>query len=159
VTRRVRELGTLKALGWSGKRIITQVMSESLATGVIGAATGIALGFAGAGLVAAIAPKLSATVPESSGTGNSATIAVPLAAHVSPAAVAAAIVLALAGALIAGSIGAWRATRLQPASAFAAFALAGVYGGALLALHRATRTSQLPLGPFILLGTLAAIAL
>ena len=41
---------------------------------------------------------------------------------------------------------------------FIAFALAGVYGGGLLALHRATRTSHLPLGPFILIGTLAAIA-
>jgi putative ABC transport system permease protein len=119
VNRRVRELGTLKALGWSGKRIISQVMSESLATGVIGAAIGIALGFAGASLVAAIAPKLSATVPENSGSRNTTTIAVPLAAHVSPTAVAAAIVLALAGALIAGSIGAWRAARLQPARAFA----------------------------------------
>jgi ABC-type lipoprotein release transport system permease subunit len=39
--------------------------------------------------------------------------------HVSLTAVAAATVLALAGALIAGSIGSWRATRLQPASAFA----------------------------------------
>jgi len=119
VTRRVSELGTLKALGWSGQRIVTQVMSESLATGVIGAVIGVALGCAGAGLVAAIAPKLSATVQESSGSSNTTTIAVPLAAHVSPAAVAAAVVLALAGALIAGSVGAWRATRLQPASAFA----------------------------------------
>jgi hypothetical protein len=42
---------------------------------------------------------------------------------------------------------------------FAAFALAAVYGGVLLALHRATRTSHLPFGPFILLGALAAIAL
>jgi putative ABC transport system permease protein len=119
VTRRVRELGTLKALGWSGRRIITQVMSESLATGVMGAAIGVALGFAGASLVVAAAPKLSATVSQSSGSSNTTTIAVPLAAHVSPVAVAVAIVLALAGALIAGSIGAWRATRLQPASAFA----------------------------------------
>ncbi|HEY6315499.1 MAG TPA: ABC transporter permease [Streptosporangiaceae bacterium] len=119
VTRRVRELGTLKALGWSSKRIITQVMSESLAIGVIGATIGIALGFAGASLVDVIAPKLSATVPESSGASNTTTIAVRLAAHVSLTAVAAATVLALAGALIAGSIGAWRATRLQPASAFA----------------------------------------
>ena len=119
VTRRVRELGTLKALGWSGKRIITQVMSESLAIGVIGAAIGIALGFAGAGLVDVIAPQLSATAAEGSGAGHATTIAVPLAAHVSLTAVAAATVLALAGALIAGSIGAWRATRLQPASAFA----------------------------------------
>jgi ABC-type lipoprotein release transport system permease subunit len=39
--------------------------------------------------------------------------------HVSPTAVGAAIGFALAGALIAGSIGAWRATRLQPTSAFA----------------------------------------
>jgi prepilin signal peptidase PulO-like enzyme (type II secretory pathway) len=36
--------------------------------------------------------------------------------------------------------------------------VAAVYGGALLALHRATRTSRLPLGPFILIGALAAIA-
>ena len=118
VTRRVRELGTLKALGWSGKRIITQVMSESLAIGVIGAATGIALGVAGARLVDLIAPRLSATVPESSGASTT-TIAVRLAAHISLTAVAGATVLALAGALIAGSFGAWRATRLQPASAFA----------------------------------------
>ena len=40
---------------------------------------------------------------------------------------------------------------------FAAFALAAVYGGTMLALHRATRTSHLPLGPFILIGTLAAM--
>jgi putative ABC transport system permease protein len=124
VTRRVRELGTLKALGWSGKRIITQVMSESLATGVTGAAMGIALGFAGAILAAAIAPKLSATVRGSGGSAGTTTSAVPLTAHVSPAAVAAAIVLALGGALIAGSVGAWRATRLQPASALAEVRLA-----------------------------------
>ena len=119
VTRRTPELGTLKALGWSSRRIITQVMTESLATGVIGAAIGVALGFAGASLVAAVAPKLSATVSQSSGSSNTTTIAVPLAARVSPVAVAVAIVLALAGALIAGSIGAWRTTRLQSASAFA----------------------------------------
>jgi ABC-type lipoprotein release transport system permease subunit len=52
------------------------------------------------------------------GAGNT-TIAVRLAAHISPTAVAAAIVLALAGALAAGSIGAWRASRLQPTTAFA----------------------------------------
>lgn len=119
VTRRIRELGTLKALGWSGRRIITQVMSESLAIGVIGAAIGVALGFAGAGLVAATAPELSAAVPEGAGSGNATTITVPLAAHVSPIAVVMAVMLPLAGALIAGSIGAWKATRLKPASALA----------------------------------------
>jgi leader peptidase (prepilin peptidase) / N-methyltransferase len=39
------------------------------------------------------------------------------------------------------------------------FALAAVYGGVLIAGHRADRTSQLALGPFIVLGALAAIAL
>jgi prepilin signal peptidase PulO-like enzyme (type II secretory pathway) len=37
--------------------------------------------------------------------------------------------------------------------------LAAVYGGTLMALRKATRTSHLPLGPFILIGTLAGIAL
>jgi len=49
----------------------------------------------------------------------------------------------------------WRALL---AGALAAFTLAAVYGGVLLATHRASRTSQLPLGPFILLGALAGIA-
>jgi hypothetical protein len=38
-------------------------------------------------------------------------------------------------------------------------ALAAVYGGVLLSTYRGSRRSQLPLGPFILLGALAAIAL
>ena len=42
---------------------------------------------------------------------------------------------------------------------FAGFAMAAVYGGVLMATHRATRTSQLPLGPFILLGALVAVVI
>lgn len=119
VNRRTRELGTLKALGWPAKRIITQIISESAATGLIGAALGIATGFAGSALVDAIAPKLTATDPQQNGSGETTTVAVHLAAHVSPTAVLAAIGLAIAGALIAGATGARRATKLQPADAFA----------------------------------------
>ena len=119
VNRRVRELGTLKALGWPAKRIITQIMSESAATGIIGAVLGIAIGFAGTALVDAVAPELSATVPQQNGTGGTTTVAVHLAAHVSPTAVLVAILLAVTGALIAGATGARRATQLQPADAFA----------------------------------------
>lgn len=54
---------------------------------------------------------------------------------------------------------AWRGWTALIAGGFAGFAMAAVYGGVLLAVHRATRTSQLPLGPFILLGALAAIAI
>jgi leader peptidase (prepilin peptidase) / N-methyltransferase len=42
---------------------------------------------------------------------------------------------------------------------FTGLALAAVYGGALIAAGKAGRSSQLALGPFILIGTLAAIAL
>src|SRR6202034_4459324 len=48
VSRRVREFGTLKALGWRSRRVIGQVMGESIAMGIIGGAVGIGLGFLGA---------------------------------------------------------------------------------------------------------------
>jgi leader peptidase (prepilin peptidase) / N-methyltransferase len=70
--------------------------------------------------------------------------------------------IGLGDAKLAASVGAalgWISWQALFTGTFAAFALAGVYGGTLLALHRATRTSHLPLGPFILIGTLAAIAL
>jgi leader peptidase (prepilin peptidase)/N-methyltransferase len=70
--------------------------------------------------------------------------------------------LGLGDAKLAASVGAvlgWIGWQALLSGTFAAFALAAVYGGVLLALHRASRTSHLPLGPFIVLGTLAAIAL
>ena len=45
VSRRVREFGTLKALGWRSRRIVGQVMGESVVIGVIGGVAGVALGF------------------------------------------------------------------------------------------------------------------
>lgn len=69
--------------------------------------------------------------------------------------------MGLGDAKIAASIGlvlGWTSWQALLAGTFAGFALAAVYGGVLLAVHRATRTSQLPLGPFILLGALVVIA-
>src|SRR4029077_10145704 len=40
VSRRVREFGTLKALGWRSRRVIGQVMGESLTLGIIGGVVG-----------------------------------------------------------------------------------------------------------------------
>jgi leader peptidase (prepilin peptidase)/N-methyltransferase len=62
---------------------------------------------------------------------------------------------------LAASIGlvlGWAGWRVLLAGTLAGFTLAAIYGGVLLATHRASRTSQLPLGPFILLGALAGIA-
>jgi putative ABC transport system permease protein len=130
VSRRVREFGTLKALGWRGRRIIAQVMGESLAMGLLGAATGVGLGFAGAAIINAVASKLYATLIQSTGehimTPNGAlnptsshTVPVPLTATVSAAAILAAVLLAVAGGLLAGSFGSWRIARLRPADAIA----------------------------------------
>jgi ABC-type lipoprotein release transport system permease subunit len=44
VNRRTRELGTLKAIGWSRNRVVGQVAGESVVQGLIGGAAGLALG-------------------------------------------------------------------------------------------------------------------
>jgi putative ABC transport system permease protein len=130
VSRRVAEFGTLKALGWRGRRIVAQVMGESVAVGLLGGAIGVGLGFAGAAIIGAIAPTLSATLTQTSGlrimTPNGPlssdtphTVTIPLSATVSAAAIGIAILLALAGALLAGSFGSWRISRLRPAAALA----------------------------------------
>jgi len=137
VARRAAELGTLKALGWRTRRIIAQVLSESMAMGVVGAAAGTGLGFAGAAIIAAVAPTLSATVPGSSGalspqatvaggpTGelDPATaphvVAVLLSPSITTGVIVLAVLLAMAGGLLAGAFGSWRIARLRPASALA----------------------------------------
>ena len=70
VSRRVREFGTLKALGWKSRRIIGQVMGEAVALGILGGVIGIGLGFAGAELVSRLSPKLSAVVGQTTGSAT-----------------------------------------------------------------------------------------
>jgi putative ABC transport system permease protein len=134
VSRRVREFGTLKALGWRSRRIISQVMGESVVTGVLGAALGTGLGFAGAAIIDAIAPKLSASLTTATGqhfatfTGAGSqtssptvthTVAVPMSASVSGGAIGLAVVLAIAGGVLAGIVASWRIGSLRPADALA----------------------------------------
>ena len=131
VSRRVREFGTLKAMGWRSRRIIRQVMGEALVIGVVGGAAGVGIGYGAAALVEALAPPLTATTTPAGGSGapggrfghaaSSAahTVTVHLTAPVTLGAVALAVVLAIAGGLIAGSLGSWRAVRLRPATALA----------------------------------------
>jgi putative ABC transport system permease protein len=61
VSRRSRELGLLKALGWRSRQVVGQVTAEALAQGTAGALVGVALGIAAAGLISRLAPPLSAT--------------------------------------------------------------------------------------------------
>ena len=135
VARRVREFGTLKALGWRSRRIVGQVIGESLAIGVVGGAAGVALGYGGAALIDKLAPKLSAstgpgaaaaTVSGAAGklaqqvsSAATHTVYVTLTAPVTLGAIVLAVLLAVAGGLLAGMFGGWRAARLRPAAALA----------------------------------------
>jgi putative ABC transport system permease protein len=137
VSRRVREFGILKAIGWRSRRIVAQVLGESAAVGVAGAAAGLGLGFAGAAIIAAVAPTLYATAganrqnqaaqpaaPGSheilvGGTNLIHTVPVPLNPSVSAGVIVLAVVLALAGGLLAGAFASWRIAVLRPADALA----------------------------------------
>jgi len=155
VSRRVREFGTLKALGWRSRRIVGQVLGESVTIGIIGGLGGIVLGLAGAALVSRMAPPLTATTGLATGSATpggarafagggppgggggfgggggggggfrrlaadaTSAVTVHLNAQITLAAVALAVALALAGGLIAGGFGGWRAARLRPADALA----------------------------------------
>jgi putative ABC transport system permease protein len=129
VTKRVRELGTLKALGWSQGLVVRQVTGESLVQGLLGGAVGVLLGVLGAFVITAFGPTLEATVgaaadqgprlfgPFGQGSVEPTATEIALDAPVSPTTVLWAIGLALLGGLVAGAVGSLRASRLRPADA------------------------------------------
>ncbi|GLJ62117.1 membrane protein [Microbacterium barkeri] len=130
VSRRTREFGTLKAIGWTNARVVRQVAGESVVQGLIGGAAGVALGVIGAVIIDLVRPTIStssaaaATGPGAGGgmggpfgamaeTASDIALTAPLDAVV----IIAAVALAVAGGLVAGAIGGWRAARLSPAEA------------------------------------------
>lgn len=138
VSRRTREFGTLKAIGWSNGRVVGQVAGESLVQGLLGGAAGLVLGFAGIAIINLVSPTIStapATGPVTQGPGGADTIVGPggggpmgnlfsqqtteivLQAPVTLWVVLAALGLAVLGGLVAGAFGGWRAARLSPAEA------------------------------------------
>jgi ABC-type antimicrobial peptide transport system permease subunit len=124
VGKRVRELGTLKALGWTQRMVVRQIAGESLATGILGGIFGIGLGVLVAVAVDAFGPSLTASSSTGSDLANlgvstvrTATHSVSLTAPVGITVLAIGFGLALLGGLIAGTAGALRAARLRPADA------------------------------------------
>jgi ABC-type lipoprotein release transport system permease subunit len=138
VSRRVREFGTLKAIGWRTRRVVAQVVGEGMALGLLGGLAGVALGVAAAAAISAVAPALSATVGSTFATGGGGfgpfagggatagrrpggsgaqSVLVHLTAPLQAHTILIALLLAVAGGLVAGGFGAWRAARLRPADA------------------------------------------
>ena len=129
VSKRVREIGSLRAIGWSRGRVVRQIMAETLGIGIVGGVMGIALGAVICLIIGAVGPGLSVTstglavgaskVSGLLGQTTSATVAqtVHLTAPIHPLTIVIAFAGALLGGLIAGAVGGWRAARLSPASA------------------------------------------
>lgn len=122
VGKRVRELGTLKAIGWRQGLVVRQVVGESVAQGAAGGLLGIALGVAAALAVGAFGPTLTATSTAGGSLfgvelARTASREVSLSAPLSPGILALGLGLALLGGALAGAAGAFRAARLRPADA------------------------------------------
>ena len=129
VAKRVREIGSLRAIGWSRGAVVRQVMAETIGIGVVGGVIGVAIGAGVCAVIAAVGPGLSVTstglavgASSLSGlVGQSTTGTVTSIVHLTAPIRATTILIAFAGALvggvIAGVIGGWRAARLAPASA------------------------------------------
>ncbi|MEV4688901.1 ABC transporter permease [Microbacterium sp. LWH3-1.2] len=135
VSRRTREFGTLKAIGWSNGRVVGQVAAESVVQGAVGGVVGLIIGFAGIALINLVSPTIS-TAPSAqsfgpgaeggpmSGAGGafgnamqSAGTDIVLSAPITVWVVVAAVGIAVLGGLVAGVFGGWRAARLSPAEA------------------------------------------
>lgn len=141
VSRRTREIGTLKAIGWSDRRVVGQVAGESVVQAAIGGVIGVAIGLLGVLAINLISPTVSvaaesAAAPSGMGgpggmgggpggmadTATAAASELTLSAPLAPTIILLAFGLALAGGLVAGVFGGWRASRLRPAEALRAVA-------------------------------------
>lgn len=125
VAKRVREIGTLRALGWSRRRVVGQIVAETLGIGVLGGVLGVGLGFLVAAAARAFSPELVATT---TGVGAASSVSslfnqaapaavsttVRLTAPISVTTIGLGIACALVGGLLAGALGGWRAARLAP---------------------------------------------
>jgi MacB-like periplasmic core domain/FtsX-like permease family len=124
VGKRVRELGTLKALGWTQRMVVRQVAGESLAQGVLGGLLGIGIGVLASLLITSFGPSLSARSSVGGGAifgiataARTASDTVSLTAPVGAAILLLGFGLAVVGGLLAGTAGALRAARFRPADA------------------------------------------
>lgn len=105
VVERTKEIGILKAIGWTDSDIMKQVFLESLLQGLVGGIIGVGLGY----LVTFLIPRLGLVSTQN------------LVLAVSPVLVLLGIVLSISGGILAGIFPAWRAAKLEPAEALRRF--------------------------------------
>lgn len=135
VNKRVREIGTLKAIGWGNTRIIRQIISENIVLGIIGAAFGIGLAFGTITMLNHYNISLSATVAsadannlfgmarrafggQESAAVTGTTTTVPLHIAYSYIVLALGSAVAIIGSIVAGALAAIKASKMKPQEAF-----------------------------------------
>ncbi len=101
VLERTRELGVLRAVGWSRGRILSMVLKESLLLGALGGLTGILIGYILTQGLAAVP-----SIGEMIGSGS-----------FSPGLILQAMAIAIILGALGGLYPAWRATKMQPVEA------------------------------------------
>lgn len=106
VNERIKEIGTMKAIGAKAKFILSLFLSEALLIGLIGSTMGVLMGIIGAYIMTDFAPRTP---------GLGAT------AHITPIFASGDLVnvwvLTLVSSLAAGLFPAWKASRLSPLEA------------------------------------------
>jgi putative ABC transport system permease protein len=133
VAKRVREIGTLRALGWSRWLVTRQVAGEALVQGVVGGVIGVVIGIGATAVINSFDLSLSASSSTASTTAGQAgfgpaaasaaqTVAkttnqVALHAPLAGSIILIGFALAVLGGLLAGATGALRAAQLRPADA------------------------------------------
>jgi hypothetical protein len=128
IHNRTRELGTLRAIGWSRWLLVRQILGESFVLSVAGAIAGLGLGLGAAGVLQAWLPPLTASISSDAtragglGLSNLMPVIGQTASEriiVSPdlSLILIALVLAVGAGMIAGSAGSMLAARLQPGQA------------------------------------------
>jgi ABC-type antimicrobial peptide transport system permease subunit len=116
VFERTREIGVLRAIGWSSRRVLGMILSESVVVCLLGGAAGVGLGYLALDLFSGVAGVFGAR------------------AAISNAQLVQAFSVVLTLGLLGGLYPAWRAARLEPVEALR------YEGGSSRTVHR------LPLG-------------
>ncbi len=138
VNRRTRDFGTLKAIGWSDRRVTAQVAVESFIQALLGAGLGIVVALAGilainasgitlsgssggfsfgggAGMPAGLTPPEG--VDMTALVGGSSAVDVALTVPVDVQMMLLGLGVSVLGGAAAAAVGGWRASRLKPALA------------------------------------------
>jgi ABC-type lipoprotein release transport system permease subunit len=131
IGKRVREIGTLRAIGWSKGRVVRQLVGETMGIAMLGAIFGVIIGLGVCWAVNQTGTTLTATTTGVAGTSSGSTAGliglaqntasvtrdITLSTSLTVGTLLLGVVFALVGGLIAGLVGSWRAARLAPATA------------------------------------------